>query len=216
MRLIGPLTRLVIVTLGLFTAPVNAQEAITPAYIKADRSVAARTFNSAIINHIFSDELTKYRREFVSRSLQGNPVIGCPDSSPFTLTHIMPLQSDMTGFAWMERFEIDCNPKTLRNWVLVFKKDGTRLTQEILPGNTITDPKLQRDAFPNVTVVATTKGCQETPKLVETRFVEMISKSPVPWKELWLFRACGRTVEVDVQFGANPYLGGTSWSATVR
>src|SRR5689334_7786695 len=131
-----------------------AQQTTAPPYIKADRSIIESQFGIDATEFIFSDDLTKERHDFVVRSLQRIPAQGCPDDPSFTMIQVAPLQKNTAGFAWMERFDVDCHPKVRRTWIVVAQSDSTIKTQEILPGDTIADIKLQADVARGVTATA--------------------------------------------------------------
>ena len=206
-----------VVAIGLFATVASAQQATPPAYIKANRLAAERAFGNAFAANIFSDSLTKDRQEFVARSLRDNPAAGCSTPPTFTLTHVNPLQSDATGKVWSERFGVDCQPKVRRNWIVVVPATENIKTQELFPGDTIADVKLQRDMMPALSAAAGLKrpvGCQQN-RLITSQLVNPPSGTPMTWNELWIFDGCGTKIEMEVRFATDPK-GGTNWTISAR
>lgn len=202
----------------LLVSSADALQSEKPDYMEADRAFVEGQFGVEATDYIFSDSLTQDRRGFIARSLQRIPAQACPDNPPFTVLRVWPLISNTAGLAWVERYEVECAPKVRRTALVVARKDTTITMQEVLPGDTLTDIKLQRDAARDITATASRKraaDCQEIPKLMDTRVLENVYETPPKWRELWIYRVCNKTVEVDVRFEVGPE-GRAVWAPEAR
>lgn len=202
----------------LLMTSADALQSEKPDYIEAERSFIERHFGAAATDYIFSESLTPDRRDFIARSLQRIPAQACPDNPPFRLMRVWPLMSNTAGLAWVERYEVDCHPTVRRTGLVVARKDATITMQEVIPGDTLADIKLQRQAAQGVTATASRKrpaDCQEIPKLMDTRVLETVHETPPKWRELWIYNVCNQTVEVDVRFEVDQQ-GSAEWAAEAR
>lgn len=110
-----------------------------------------------------------------------------------------------------------CGHRIQRNYLVIVLADGTRRMVETLPGTTVTDPILQRDALRAATMAArhAASNCpQVSPR--GTDFVGPDSEPNAPrrtrpWSETWTFEACGALLGVPMQFV--PTNGGTNFTA---
>ena len=88
-----------------------------------------------------------------------------------------------------------CGQQTHRNYLAIILLDGTRRINELLPGTTVTDPVLQRDAMQaaRASASATARNCQQiTPR--DSRFDGPDTEATAPrrtrpWAEIWLMEA---------------------------
>jgi hypothetical protein len=134
---------------------------------------------------------------------------------------------------WKERVEIDrCGPKVVENLLVIVDKGATKFIR-LLPGNTRTDPLLQRDALQAALAAAIVKRDQqvkaggppcsdkEGAAVSDTRVLR--ERVPIAndgsgkmtagaWDESWTFLFCGREIAVRLQFDADGK-GGTNFTA---
>jgi hypothetical protein len=110
-----------------------------------------------------------------------------------------------------------CGQRIQRNYLALVLPDGTRRMVEMLPGTTVTDPVLQRDAMNAATMAAATAApaCRQVrPRAAEFDGADREPQAPRrtrPWTESWIFEACGRLLAVPMRF--TPTERGTSFSA---
>ena len=80
------------------------------------------------------------------RSRKTIPGFDCPSDPQIALAEVIPFPVKPGTASWIERYVVACTPRTMRNFLLVLEGDQPRMI-ELLPGNTNTDPLLQRDAL---------------------------------------------------------------------
>ncbi len=150
----------------------------------------------------------------------------CPNlvSQGSKVTMLKPVSFGPNGLpstgAWQEAFPVaGCGNDTILNFFFSASKDEKINTFIGLPGATIADPVLQKDAMAEALTAAIrpeTKDCKSvdvtnTEYLRETGAAVEGSKGP-GWDELWTFGACAIKVQVTVHFTPDPT--GTSISAS--
>ncbi|MBR0650800.1 hypothetical protein GXW78_14080 [Roseomonas terrae] len=112
-----------------------------------------------------------------------------------------------------------CGRRMQRNYLAVVMPDGASRMVETLPGTTVTDPVLQRDAMQAATAAArvAAPNCQQIrPQAAD--FDGQDSESTATrrtraWTENWVFEACGQMLAVPMRFTPSPR-GGTDFSAS--
>lgn len=111
-----------------------------------------------------------------------------------------------------------CGRHTQWNFLMLVLPDGTRRLVETLPGTTVADPVLQRDAMRAAISAAQAgvPGCREL-QPVAAEFTGEDSEPTAarrtqPWAELWIFQGCGGVYGVPMRF-APAAQGGTDFSA---
>jgi hypothetical protein len=110
-----------------------------------------------------------------------------------------------------------CGQRSQRNYLALVMLDGTRRVEEYLPGTTMTDPLLQRDALRAATMAASAaaQGCRQVqPRAANFDGPDSEPNAPRrtrPWAELWIFEACGALLGVPMRF--NPTDRGTGFTA---
>jgi hypothetical protein len=112
-----------------------------------------------------------------------------------------------------------CGRVVQRNYLALVLPDGTGRMVETLPGNTVTDPVLQRDAMQaaGAAARAAAPNCQQI-RPVSADFEGGDSEPNVarrtrPWTETWVFDACGTRVAVPMRFAPSAS-GGTGFTAS--
>jgi hypothetical protein len=102
----------------------------------------------------------------------------------------------------------------MRNFLLVLEGEQPRVI-DLLPGNTNTDPLLQRDALKGGYTAVGAIAAKECDKAVvtDTRLTSKIERG-APWTERWVFDLCGTKAEVEMTFTPSA-TSGTSWTATL-
>jgi hypothetical protein len=193
---------------------VNAASAQTPAYITATTDGVARAFGSDMARKIFSNAYTPARQQAVLRSQKSVPGFDCPADPQIALTEIIPYPVQRGTISWIERYVVGCTPRTMRSFLLVLEGEQPRII-DLLPGNTNTDPLLQRDALKGAyTAVAPAapKDCDK-PVVADTRLLSKIERS-APWTERWMLDLCGTKAEVEMIFTPSAS-SGTGWTASL-
>lgn len=112
-----------------------------------------------------------------------------------------------------------CGRRMQRNYLALVLPDGTARMVETLPGTTVTDPVLQRDAMQaaGAAAAAAAPGCRQIrPRAADFEGTDSEPGAPRrtrPWVETWFFEACGALLSVPVRFTPSAQ-GGTGFSAT--
>lgn len=156
---------------------------------------------------------------------QNGQLPGACDSATYSETAralvLSPPQVDgsgkLTGGAWLQSvIATGCGTLKQLNILTSAQQDGTLRRIGLLPGTTIADPQLQRDAvqFAMAGVVQLmSPDCRREARVVETRFVEfegppLSTVQPVrvarSWREDWTVEGCGKRVVVPVHFIPDP------------
>lgn len=122
--------------------------------------------------------------------------------------------------AWKEAFPVSgCGNDTVLNFFFSASKSDKIDTFVGLPGTTLADLVLQKDAMNEALAAAIrpeTKDCKSQ-DVINTEYLKEVG-APVegakgsPWDELWTFSACGVKVQVTVHFIPDPT--GTSINAS--
>lgn len=111
-----------------------------------------------------------------------------------------------------------CGRRMQRNYLALVLPDGSGRMVETLPGTTVTDPVLQRDAMQVAVAAARTAApnCQQVrPQSADFDGPDSEPTAPRrtrPWAEAWVFEACGTLLSVPMRFSPSSR-GGTDFSA---
>ncbi len=120
----------------------------------------------------------------------------------------------ITSGLFVERVPTDLCGKTVTLNVFAIVTPNSQVRRVVLlPGDSLADPQLQRDAAPAaLQVAATTNPACKTPVIENTRVAT--PKTATGWVETWDVGVCERAVPVDVRFtiGAD----GTDYAATLH
>lgn len=115
---------------------------------------------------------------------------------------------------WVERIAVSgCDGKRVQNIYSIISKTGELKRVAMAPGTTIADPFLQGDAvrYAMVAVGVREQSCKDM-KLANTRFDSLSGEAAPgmppgtasrPWKETWTIKACGKSLDVPVNFAPN-------------
>lgn len=110
-----------------------------------------------------------------------------------------------------------CGRRMQRNYLHLVMPDGSQRLVETLPGTTVTDPVLQRDAMRSAAMAAHAgvPTCQQLqPRAAEFEGQDSeprAARRTRPWSEAWIFEGCGAFYAVPMRF--TPTDRGTSFSA---
>jgi hypothetical protein len=156
---------------------------------------------------------------------QNGQLPGACDSATYSETSralvLSPPQVDrsgkLIGGTWLQSvIATGCGTLRQLNVLTSAQQDGTLHRIALLPGTTIADPQLQRDAvqYAMASVVQLMPAdCRREARIVETRFVEfegppVSTVQPVrvarSWREDWTVEGCGKRVVVPVHFIPDP------------
>jgi hypothetical protein len=111
-----------------------------------------------------------------------------------------------------------CGRQAQRNYLALVLSDGTGRMVETLPGTTVTDPVLQRDAMQAAASAArvAAPNCQQVmPRAADFDGADTeptATRRTRPWSERWVFEACGTLLAVPMRFTPSS-AGGTSFTA---
>ena len=170
----------------------------------------------------------------VIRAQAGRYPGACTDiaiDSKFKVLTIAPVQFDgqrfTPGGAWKETVQAtSCGKLRVHNVHTFVRPDGNLQRSPMLPGSTIADIPLQRDAaglaYVNIAVHA--KDCPRAQHFIEdTKFVRWDSKPILnakagpnarAWDEEWTASACGNPIVLSVRF--TPDATGTGFAVKLN
>ena len=113
--------------------------------------------------------------------------------------------------SWMVRYEMDvCGQKLLR--AIYFQVSDEQISMaSLLPGNTKTDPQLQKDVTRTFkeAVLRAYPDCK-IPFVTDTRLLALPKNGDAPWEELWVMNACNNVFGQAIRFV--PQDDGTAFS----
>lgn len=184
-----------------------------PAYIQAQPKAIRKSFGPEIANFIFSDQLTPIRLSAVFRSAKSIPGFACPPEPEVVLIDIIPYPVRPGAISWIEGYLLTCAPRHKRSFLLLLDGTRTRIA-ELLPGYTLADPLLQRDAVLSAqgsTNALRPQGCDHS-SVIDTNISAAPEDRNSPWLERWTFDLCGTRADVDMTFTPSTR-GGTTWVA---
>jgi hypothetical protein len=184
-----------------------------PAYIRTKQAPVAKSLGAELAHKIFSHEFTPVRQLAISRSARVVPGYECPRDPAVALTDIVPFKVKPNVSSWIESYVVGCKPRTKRSF-LVLLEDGKPQFAELLPGLSIADPLLQRDAVTGAQASAKEerpKGCDKS-VVSDTRLAEPLTGGGRPWVELWTLDQCGTEQRIEMRFTPSKD-GGTRWAA---
>lgn len=184
-----------------------------PRYIKASPEAVTRAFGTEVAARIFSDAFTAMRQAAVQRSARSVPGFECAPEPKAGLVDVVPYPVRPGAVSWVESFLVHCAPTTRRSFLMLADGDHVRLA-ELLPGFTLTDPLLQRDASQGAHAYAKKlrpTGCEKS-SIADTGVIATPQEKGGFWVERWTLDLCGTRAQVEMTFVPSPK-GGTSWSA---
>jgi hypothetical protein len=191
--------------------PQPVQE--VPGYITAKPDAIARAFGPAVAQKIFSEAYTPLRQQAIVRSQQSVPGFQCPADPQIALPVIIPYPVKQGAVSWIERYIVACNPRTVRNFLLILEGEQPRI-MELVPGQTNADPLLQRDVLQGAaaaTAAARPASCDKT-YVVDTQVTKPKDSAGI-WVERWTYDLCGTKAQTDMTF--TPSDRGTTWGAKI-
>ena len=184
-----------------------------PDVSRADQTLIKRAFGDKVAEKIFSNDLAALRADMLKKSGQNIPGYDCKGDRLSALIEALPYPIKPGVYSWVERYLVDCEPRTRRNLMVIVEDDHARAI-ELLPGETKADPRLQRDAIQIAKAAAASAGgpdCKHS-WTTDTRAIETYKDGKTPWTEQWSFDVCGNKTVVEMSFvpgGAS----GTSYTA---
>ena len=158
-----------------------------------------------------------------AHAVDGPGMPTCPSASYTTAGEIgilTPVRTDaagrLTAGAWKETVQqAGCGATRLLNALTTVQPDGTLQTQPLLPGTTITDPRLQQDSvqYAAAGMGEMPPGCDQG-GVLDTRFVGLdgrppgtqptLGGPPMPWTEVWTLIACSKRADITMHFTPDP------------
>lgn len=204
--------RIVSLVVAIFLQGIAHAETV-PDVSRADQTLIKRAFGDKVAEKIFSNDLGALRADMLKKSGQNIPGYNCNGDRLSALIEALPYPIKPGVYSWVERYLVDCEPRTRRNLMVIVEDDHARAI-ELLPGETKADPRLQRDALAAAKAMAVAEnpqGCERS-WTTDTRAVEPYKDGKTPWVEQWTFDLCGNKAVVEMSFlpgGAS----GTSYTA---
>ncbi len=183
-----------------------------PDVSRADQTAIKRAFGDKVAAMIFSNGLAELRADKLKQSAQNVPGYDCKGDRMSAMYEALPYPIKQGVYSWVERYLVDCTPRTKRNLLIIVENDQARAI-ELLPGETKTDPRLQRDALgaaKAMAAAANPPGCERS-WTTDTIAIEPYKDDHTPWVEGWTFDLCGKTAAVEMSFLPNGS-SGTSYA----
>jgi len=184
-----------------------------PDVSRADQAAIKRAYGEKVAAKIFSNDLGSIRADMLKKSGANIPGYDCKGDRMSAMVEALPFPIQKDVFSWVERYLVDCEPRAQRNLMIIVENNHARAI-ELLPGETKTDPQLQRDAIGAAKAAALAenpKGCERA-GTTDTRAIKPYKDGHTPWVERWSFDLCGKNAVVEMSFlpgGAS----GTSYAA---
>lgn len=183
-----------------------------PDVSRADREPITRAYGSKIAARVFSNEFADTRADALKQSGANIPGFDCKGDRLSALIEALPYPVSPQSISWVERYLVDCEPRSRRNLMLFIENEKSRAI-ELLPGETKADPKLQRESIRAAKAAvagANPAGCEKS-WVTDTRETDPYKDGNTPWSERWKFDLCGKSAEVEMSF--TPAAGaGTNFS----
>lgn len=117
---------------------------------------------------------------------------------------------------WLDRIKMNrCGATTFQNVLIQAQKDGQPPRAALmLPGTTMANPPMQNVIMKDVVEQLGKKNCADVTKIVpvdtkrdkESKPIKLNDKGMIvegAWKEIWTFKACGKTVNATVDISAD-------------
>jgi hypothetical protein len=187
--------------LAIFLSALQAKAETVPDISRADRTPIKRVYGEKVAQKIFSDFLTKLRAGMLKKSGASIPGYDCKGDRLSAMVEALPFPIQKNAISWVERYLVDCEPRTQRNLMIIVENNHVRAI-ELLPGETKADPRLQRDAIGAAKAAAVAKnpkGCEQA-WTTNTRAVKPYKDAKTPWVERWSFDLCGNKAVVEMSF----------------
>jgi hypothetical protein len=187
--------------LAILSIILPAAADTVPDVSRADRTLIKRAFGDQVAGKIFSNDLASLRADMLRKSGENVPGYDCKGERASALIEALPFPIKKDVFSWVERYLVDCAPRTQRNIMVIVENDHARAI-ELLPGATKADPRLQRDAIGAAKAMAAARnpqGCERS-WTTDTRETEPYKDDKTPWVELWTFDLCGTKAAVEMSF----------------
>lgn len=184
-----------------------------PDVSRADQTAIKRAYGEKVAAKIFSNDLGALRADMLKKSGANIPGYDCKGDRLSAMYEALPFPIQKNVFSWVERYLVDCEPRTQRNLMIIVENDHARAI-ELLPGETKADPRLQRDAIGIAKAAAAAEnpqGCERS-WTTDTRAVESYKDAKTPWTERWSFDLCGKKAVIEMSFLPSPG-GGTNYTA---
>jgi hypothetical protein len=184
-----------------------------PDVSRADREPITRAYGGKIAARVFSNEFADTRADALKKSGANIPGFDCKGDRLSALIEALPYPVSPQSISWVERYLVDCEPRSRRNLMLFIENEKSRAI-ELLPGETKADPRLQRDAIrlARIAAAAVNPASCEKSWVTDTRETDPYKDGNTPWSERWKFDLCGNGAEVEMSFAPTPGAG-TSVSA---
>lgn len=190
-----------------------SQPAQRPGYIRADGRPVAQAFGSATAQRILSDEFRGARAAAVLASARDVPGYVCPADPIVSLGAVAPFPIRPGAVSWTEQWTVRCDVQVRRNFLAILEGSQLRMVH-LLPGTTLADPVLQRDAAVGVITSAALerpRECTQPGAVIDTTVIDRPERHSAPWTEAWTVMQCGTKLPVTVTFTPTQDRG-TSWS----
>ena len=172
-----------------------------PDVSRADREAITRAYGAKTAARVFSNEFAATRADALKKSGTNIPGFDCKGDRLSALIEALPYPVSPQSISWVERYLVDCEPRSRRNLMLFIENEKSRAI-ELLPGETKADPKLQRDAIRAAKAAvagANLPGCEKS-WVTDTREIQPYKDGNTPWSERWKFDLCGKSAEVEMSF----------------
>ncbi|HWK01719.1 MAG TPA: hypothetical protein VNR41_13530, partial [Xanthobacteraceae bacterium] len=101
--------------LAILSIILPAAADTVPDVSRADRTLIKRAFGDQVAGKIFSNDLASLRADMLRKSGENVPGYDCKGERASALIEALPFPIKKDVFSWVERYLVDCAPRTQRN-----------------------------------------------------------------------------------------------------
>jgi hypothetical protein len=212
--------RFLFLALGLLIAA-----AATPAAAQQSAQDAQQQTSEQFTQFVISQPYAQTLMQLIAAEEAKHGITDCEDKGSFSRDKLWILDqvafgSDSgppTGGKWIDRLTVEHCGKTMTyNFLISAKDDGTPQIATLVPGDSNTDPQLQRETLPLAEETASEHAAALDPTLASCADVwvkhaefegelaadsaELTDGATGGWTEIWDVEVCNRTVPLEMTF----------------
>ena len=199
--------------------------ATTPALAQQSAQDAGQQTSEQFTQFVISQPYAQTLMQLIAAEEAKQGIANCQDQGSFArdkLWIIEPVAFDggsgpPTGGKWIDRLTVKhCGRTMTYNFLISAREDGTPQIATLVPGDSNTDPRLQRETLPLAEETASDHAAELDPTLASCPDVwvkyaeyegELAADSPKltdgatgGWTETWQVEVCERTVPLEMTF----------------
>lgn len=212
--------RVIFLTLTLLFAAAAA-----PALAQQSAQDLEQQASEQFTQFVISQPYSRTLMQLIAAEEAKHGIANCEDQGSFARDKLWILEpiafgsetGPPTAGKWIDRLSVKHCGKTMTyNFLISAKEDGTPEIATLVPGNSNTDPQLQRETLPLAEEVASDHAAQLDPTLASCAEVwvkyaefedvlaldspELAEGASGGWTETWDVEVCNRTVPLEMTF----------------